>query len=213
MIEVKKFTFNPIQENTFLLFDETGECIIIDAGCYFDDEKEELDGFIKEKKLKPVLLVNTHCHFDHMLGVNYCRSKYQIKFLIPKGEESLLKWAVGQGDLFGVPTEPIDKPDEEIGDGGEIKFGNSILKVISAEGHSPGGLVFYNDEQKILIAGDVLFYGSIGRADLPGGNFEQLTNNIKQKLLVLPPETKVYCGHGPETTISFEKENNPFLMD
>lgn len=213
MIEIKKFTFNPIQENTYLLFDETRECIIVDAGCYFDDEKEELDNFISENKLNPVLLVNTHCHFDHVLGVNYCRYKYKLSFFIPEGEKSLVEWAVSQGDLFGVPTEPIDPADGELKEGEKIKFGNSELEIINAAGHSPGGLVFHHPGQKFLLAGDVLFYGSIGRTDLPGGSFKQLVSNIQTKLLVLPDETKVLCGHGPDTTISFEKINNPYLTD
>ncbi len=213
MIEIKKFTFNPIQENTYLLYDETRECILVDAGCYYDDEKEELDRFIAENNLKPVLLVNTHCHFDHLLGVNYCRYKYKVDFLIPEGESSLVDWAVGQGDLFGVPTEPIDAADGELKEGEKIRFGNSELEIIKAEGHSPGGLVFHHPAQKFLLAGDVLFYGSIGRSDLPGGSFERLVSNIRTKLLVLPPETVVYSGHGPETNIGYEKKNNPFLAD
>lgn len=213
MIEIKKFTFNPIQENTYIVFDHTGECVIIDAGCYFEDEQKELSSFIIEKNLKPVLLINTHCHFDHMLGVNYCRYQYKIPFFIPEGEQALLEWAVGQGDMFGIPTEPLDAADGTLQEGQQIQFGNSSLEVIAAPGHSAGGLVFYQAEQKWLIAGDVLFYGSIGRTDLPGGSFQQLTDNIRKKLLILPPDTKVFCGHGPETTIGFEKENNPFLMD
>ncbi len=213
MIEIKKFTFNPIQENTFLLYDETRECIIVDAGCYFDDEKEELDHFISENDLKPVMLVNTHCHFDHLLGINYCRYKYKTVFFIPEEEQLLVERAVDQGDLFGVPTEPVEPADGELKEGVKIKFGNSELEIIKAEGHSPGSLVFYHPKQKFLLAGDVLFLGSIGRTDLPGGSYEKLVNNIRTKLLALPPDTKVYCGHGPETTIGFEKENNPFLSD
>lgn len=213
MIEIKKITFNPIQENTYVVFDHTGECVIIDAGCYFEEEQQELDAFLQEKNLRPVMLINTHCHFDHMLGVNYCRYRYKIPFFIPEGELSLLDWIVGQGDMFGIPTEPIDPPDGTIKDGDTIRFGESVLNVISAVGHSPGGLVFHQPEQKWLIAGDVLFYGSIGRTDLPGGSFDQLVTNIRTKLLVLPAETKVFCGHGPETTIGFEKESNPFLTD
>ncbi|HBL78063.1 MAG: hypothetical protein A2W90_13320 [Bacteroidetes bacterium GWF2_42_66] len=213
MIKIKKFTFNPIQENTYLLFDETRECIIVDAGCYFDYEKKELDRFILENGLNPVLLVNTHCHFDHLLGVNHCRYKYKTNFLIPEGESSLVEHLVVQSDLFGVPTEPVDPADGELKEGGKIQFGNSELEIIKADGHSPGGLVFYHPGQKFLLAGDVLFYGSIGRTDLPGGSYERLANNIRTKLLVLPPETTVYCGHGPETTIGFEKKSNPFLTD
>jgi glyoxylase-like metal-dependent hydrolase (beta-lactamase superfamily II) len=211
MIQIKKFTFNPVQENTFVVFDETGECVIVDAGCYFENERLELDRFIAEKQLTPVHLINTHCHFDHIMGVTHCRNKYRINFEIHADEESLVEGAAEHGDLFGIPMEPVDPPDAFFQEDDQINFGNSYLKVIEAPGHSPGGVTFYNPEQKILIAGDVLFYGSIGRTDLPGGSFEQLTRNIKSKLLTLPEETVVYCGHGPETTIGFEKKNNPFL--
>ena len=212
MISIKKFTFKPVQENTFIVYDETGECTIIDAGCYFDYERQELDKFIIEKQLKPVRLINTHCHFDHIMGITHCRAKYHLPFETHPDEEVLVERAVDHGDRFGIPVEPIDAPDSYFREGDQITFGNSYLEVIEAPGHSPGGVVFYNPEQKILIAGDVLFYGSIGRTDLPGGSFEQLTGNIKTKLLILPEETVVYCGHGPETTIGFEKKNNPFLM-
>lgn len=211
MLQIKKFTFNPVQENTFVLFDETGECAIIDAGCYFDNERQELDAFIAEKQLKPVRLINTHCHFDHIMGITHCRAKYQLEFEAHPAEAVLVEQAAEHGDLFGIPMEPVDAPDLFFKEGDKITFGNSYLQVIEAPGHSPGGVVFYNPEAKILIAGDVLFYGSIGRTDLPGGSFEQLVGNIQTKLLTLPEETVVFCGHGPETTIGFEKKNNPFL--
>jgi len=210
-MQIKKFTFNPVQENTFVVYDETNECAIIDAGCYFENERQELDKFIAEKQLKPVRLINTHCHFDHIMGITHCRIKYKVPFEIHPDEEVLVEHAVDSGDRFGIPMEPIDAPDAYFKEGDRITFGNSYLEVIESPGHSPGGVVFYNPEQKILIAGDVLFYGSIGRTDLPGGSYEQLTSNIKTKLLTLPEETIVYCGHGPETTIGFEKKNNPFL--
>lgn len=211
MIQIKKFTFNPVQENTFVLYDETGECTIIDAGCYFENERQELDQFISDKKLNPVRLINTHCHFDHIMGITHCRAKYHLKFETHPDEAILVEQAVEHGDLFAIPVESIDAPDAFFKEGDQITFGNSYLQVIEAPGHSPGGVVFYNPEQKMIIAGDVLFYGSIGRTDLPGGSFEQLTGNIKTKLLVLPEDTKVFCGHGQETTIGFEKKNNPFL--
>ncbi|HET6557075.1 MAG TPA: MBL fold metallo-hydrolase [Prolixibacteraceae bacterium] len=211
MIQVKKFTFNPIQENTFILYDETLECVIIDPGCYTPKEKHALDAFITEKQLKPVRLINTHCHFDHIMGVTHCRSTYRLSFETHPDEAILVEGAVEHGDLFGIPMEPVDAPDAFFKEGDRITFGNSYLEVIEAPGHSPGGVVFYNPEQKILIAGDVLFYGSIGRTDLPGGSFEKLVSNIKTKLLILPEETVVYSGHGPETSIAFEKKNNPFL--
>ncbi len=213
MIQIKKFTFNPVQVNTFLLYDETKECIIMDAGCFFENEKKELDGFIAENGLKPVKLVNTHCHFDHILGINYCRSKYNVPFHSHKDDVFLVERAVESGDRFGVPVEPIDGPDEFLEEGQKLEFGNSVLEMIHVPGHAPGSIVFHHPEQKFIIAGDVLFYGSIGRTDLPMGSFEQLTSNIKNKLFILPDETMVYCGHGPETSIGFEKMHNPFLMD
>jgi Zn-dependent hydrolases, including glyoxylases len=211
MLQIKKFTFNPVQENTLVVYDETGECAIIDAGCYFDYEEQQLDQFIAEKQLKPVRLINTHCHFDHIMGVTHCRTKYKLQFEAHAGEAILVERAVDSGDRFGIPMEPIDAPDSFFKEGDRLTFGNSYLEVIEAPGHSPGGVVFYNPEEKILIAGDVLFYGSIGRTDLPGGSFEQLVGNIQNKLLTLPEETVVFCGHGPETTVGFEKKNNPFL--
>jgi hydroxyacylglutathione hydrolase len=210
-MQIKKFTFNPVQENTFIVYDDTNECAIIDAGCYFENERKELDQFIADKQLKPVRLINTHCHFDHIMGITHCRAKYHLQFETHADEAVLVERVAEHGDLFGIPMEPVDAPDAYFKEGDRITFGNSYLEVIESPGHSPGGVVFYNPEQKILIAGDVLFYGSIGRTDLPGGSFEQLTGNIKSKLLTLPEETVVYCGHGPETTIGFEKKNNPFL--
>ena len=213
MIQIKKFTFNPVQENTFVLYDETGECVIVDAGCYFENEQEELSLFISDRKLNPVKLVNTHCHFDHILGVTFCRAQYNIPFFAHKADEFLIEDAVSHGDMFGVPVEPIDPPDHYLEEGQQLEFGSSSLEILHVPGHAPGSLVFYQPNQKFMIAGDVLFYGSIGRTDLPQGSFEQLTSNIKSKLLVLPEETVVYSGHGPETSIGFEKKHNPFLMD
>ncbi len=211
MLQIKKFTFNPVQENTLVVYDETNECVIIDAGCYFEYERNELDRFISENQLKPVRLINTHCHFDHIMGITHCRIKYHIPFEVHTDEAILIEQAAEHGDLFGIPMEPVEAPDSFFKEGDRLTFGNSYLDVIEAPGHSPGGVVFHNPEEKILIAGDVLFFGSIGRTDLPGGSFEKLVGNIQTKLLTLPEETVVYCGHGPETTIGFEKKNNPFL--
>lgn len=204
-------TFNPVQENTYVLYDETGECIVVDAGCYFDYEQKELDDFIAANGLTPVKLVNTHCHFDHLFGVTYCRTKYRIPFAANAGDQFLVEGIVASADRFGIPAEPVDAPDELIGEGDVVTFGNSRLELIHVPGHSPGSLVLYCREQNFLLSGDVLFYGSIGRTDLPRGSYDELTTNIRQKLLTLPDETVVYCGHGPETNIGFEKKNNPFL--
>lgn len=213
MIQIKKFTFNPIQENTYVLYDETGECIIVDAGCFFDYEQQELDQFIQEKQLKPVKLVNTHCHFDHILGINYCRSKYNIPFYAHQEDAFLVDAITEHGDRFGVPVEPVDPADHFLTEGQPVVFGNSSLEVIHVPGHAPGHVVLHQPDQQFMLVGDVLFYGSIGRTDLPKGNFEQLVGNIKNKLFIFPNETVVYSGHGPETSIGFEKKSNPFLVD
>jgi len=211
MIQVQKFTFNPVQENTYVLYDETGECIIVDAGCYFDYEQKELTDFIEKKQLKPLKLVNTHCHLDHIFGITYCRAKYKIPFVAHQADLFLVEGFVASGERWGIPVEPLDGPDEFIDENDVIEFGNSKLELIHVPGHAPGHLVLYCREQNFMMAGDVLFYGSIGRTDLPKGNHEQLITNIQQKLLVLPEETLVYSGHGPETSIGFEKKSNPFL--
>jgi len=213
MISIKKFTFNPLQENTYVLYDETGDCIIIDAGCYFSYEKEELVSFIEESGLNPVKLVNTHCHFDHILGITFCRTKYKVPFYMHQDDEFLIERAAEQGDVFGVPLEPVGPPDGLISEGEQVRFGNSWLETIHVPGHAPGSLVFYHPGQKFMLAGDVLFNGSIGRTDLPRGNYGQLIRNIRAKLLILPEDTVVYCGHGPETSIGAEKKSNPFLTE
>ncbi|HKJ43296.1 MAG TPA: MBL fold metallo-hydrolase [Sunxiuqinia sp.] len=213
MIQIKKFTFNPIQENTYVLYDETGECIIVDAGCYFDYEREELDKFIADNKLNPVKLVNTHCHFDHIIGINHCRATYKVPFYAHPEDNFLVERIVESGDRFGVSVEPVDPPDHPLQEGKQVTFGDSTLEVIHVPGHAPGHVVLHHPDQQFLIAGDVLFYGSIGRTDLPKGSFEQLVENIKTKLFPLPDETVVYAGHGPETSIGFEKQSNPFLVD
>lgn len=211
MITVKKFVVNPLQENSFVLFDESGECVIVDAGFYYGEEQDEITAFIDQKGLKPVRLLNTHCHFDHLFGIEFLRSTYQIPFYCHADDAFWVEKAVDQGSMFGVEVQPVASPDGFIAAGETIRFGNSALLAIHVPGHSPGHLTFYSEADGFLIAGDVLFYGSIGRTDLPGGNYHQLISSIKNRLLVLPDATRVYCGHGPETTIGFEKRNNPFL--
>ena len=211
MIKVEKYIVNPLQENTWLLYDETRECIIIDAGFYYRDEKEEILSVISENHLVPVKLVNTHCHFDHMLGVEFMRSHYKIPFFVHKDDLFWVEKAVEQGEMFGFNMKPVSPPEGYIPAGEPVRFGNSELQVLHVPGHSPGHVVFYAPEEKFIIAGDVLFYGSIGRTDLPGGDYSTLINGIRSVLFELPDETVVYCGHGQETTIGFEKMNNPFL--
>jgi hydroxyacylglutathione hydrolase len=211
-LKVHTFVFNPVQENTYLVWDETLECAIVDAGCYTDKEFEKLDNFIKSKNLKPVKLINTHCHFDHIFGIDRCRSAYNLKWEAHPGDSFLVENAPSQGALFGMRIQPIALPEVEILEGDVIAFGNSKLKAIFVPGHSPGSICFYEEGSKVLITGDVLFNGSIGRTDLPMGDYNTLVNGIKEKLLTLPSHVDVFPGHGPATTIGDEKARNPFLQ-
>ncbi|MFW5822139.1 MAG: MBL fold metallo-hydrolase [Tangfeifania sp.] len=211
MIEIKKFTVNPLQENTFLISDETGECIFVDPGFYFPVEHDEIKNYISENDLKPVMIANTHCHFDHIMGVEFIREEYKIPFVAHPDDAFWIKKAIDQGKMFGFDMKPVSSPDSFFSEDEKLKFGNTELDIIHVPGHSPGHVVFYSEKEKILIAGDVLFHGSVGRSDLPGGDHATLISGIKEKLFKLPDETKVYCGHGPETTLGFEKQSNPFL--
>ncbi len=210
MMTVRSFVFNPFQENTYILFDETRECVVIDPGCFEESEKKELSDFIESQKLKVQLLLNTHCHVDHVLGNYFIKEKYKVNLLIHESEVAILKAVSAYAPSYGLFNYDEATADGYLQEGDTIRFGNQILDVIAAPGHSPGHVVFYHDNEKILIGGDVLFYNSIGRTDLPGGNHEELIKSIHQKIFTLPDKVKVFPGHGPETTIGFEKRTNPF---
>ncbi|MCK4665018.1 MAG: MBL fold metallo-hydrolase [Bacteroidales bacterium] len=211
MINIKTFIFNPFQVNTYLLYDETKECIIIDAGCYDNNEQEIILSFIEKNKLKPVKLLNTHCHIDHIFGNNYIGDKYKLFLEIHEADQFLIDAAIEHAKTFGLEINKQPAIGKYLNDNEIIKFGNSELKIIHIPGHSPGGIVFYNKQQEFIIAGDVLFCDSIGRTDLPGGNHEQLVSSIKNKLLILDDNVKVFSGHGETTTIGNERKNNPYL--
>ncbi|WP_412466595.1 MBL fold metallo-hydrolase [Pedobacter sp. KLB.chiD] len=212
MITVKTFTFNAYSENTYVLYDETRECAIIDPGMYEGFEESELAAFIKQEGLKPVLLLNTHCHLDHVFGNKFVAETYGLKPQFHQGELPILNAVPGYAPSMGFTRYQVPPlPDSFLPETGTISFGNSRLTIIFAPGHSPAHLCFYSAADHILIGGDVLFYGSIGRTDLPGGNHQQLIQNISDKLFVLPDETKVYPGHGPATSVGFEKQHNPFF--
>lgn len=211
MINIKQFTFNAYQENTYVLFDETGECVIIDPGMYDGAEQNELVQFITAAELKPVALLNTHCHIDHVFGNKFVFDQWALKPQFHEGELPVLQSIPGYAPQMGMSYELSPEPEVYLPSTGLVKFGNSTLSLIFAPGHSPAHLCFYSEEQNFLIGGDVLFFGSIGRTDLPGGNHEQLISSIKENLLILPGETKVFPGHGKPTTIGYEKQHNPFL--
>lgn len=211
-MQVAQFTFNEFSENTYVLFDETKQCVIVDPGCYKASEQEELTRFIKDNGLTPNMLINTHCHIDHILGNAFVANKYNIPLYMHEQEletyEGTSRWA----QLFGMVIEEIPSNRIYLNEGDEVAFGNTKLQVLFTPGHSVASLSFYEAVSQQLISGDVLFYQSIGRTDLPGGNFDTLIQSIKTKLFTLPNETVVYSGHGPKTTIGTEKSTNPFLM-
>ncbi len=211
MLQIKILPFNPFQVNCYVLYDQTGECVIIDAACYGHQEQAILKGFIQEQNLKPVLLVNTHCHIDHILGNNFVAENWSLKPLIHKDGMEFLTNAVEYGQTFGFEIDKPVMPEEFLSEGQILRFGNQELQVLETPGHAAGSVCLYHQEEKFVIAGDVLFYNSIGRTDLPTGNFETLVKSIQSKLFILPEETKVYCGHGPSTSIGEEKRSNPFL--
>jgi len=212
MISIKQFTFNPVRENTYILFDETDECAIIDPGMYDAAEQNEVVNFIKEQGLKPVLLLNTHCHYDHVFGNKFVYDQWGLKPQFHKGELYVLQAIPGYVPQMGLHYELSPEPEVFLPESGKVSFGNSQLELIFAPGHSPAHLCFYAAGDNFLIGGDVLFYTSIGRTDLPGGNHSQLINSIKNNLFILPDDCRVYPGHGPSTTIGFEKKHNPFLQ-
>ncbi|HQW82949.1 MAG TPA: MBL fold metallo-hydrolase [Ferruginibacter sp.] len=211
MLKIKSFVFSPIQENTYLLFNELNDCIIIDPGCYFAYEQDELNSFITQSKLKPVMLLNTHCHLDHVFGNKSIAEKYGLTLQLHKNEKPMLDYAPATGLMYDMPFDNYAGEFIFLKQGDIIKLGPDELSVIEAPGHSPGHICFYCAKQNFIISGDVLFNRSIGRTDLPGGNHKTLLKNIREKLFVLPDETIVYSGHGPTTTIGDEKLHNPFL--
>jgi hydroxyacylglutathione hydrolase len=211
MIQIKQFTCNPYQENSYVLYDETGECVIIDPGMQNAAEQNALVNWIRETELTPVLLLNTHCHIDHVFGNKFVFDNWSLKPQFHKGELSVLQAVPGYAPQMGMHYELSPEPEIFLAETGTVSFGNSELELIFAPGHSPAHLCFYAEADKLLIGGDVLFYNSIGRTDLPGGNHQQLLNSIREKLFVLPEDVKVYPGHGQPTSVGFEKKHNPFL--
>jgi hydroxyacylglutathione hydrolase len=211
MLKIKSFVFSPIQENTYLLYDEFNNCAIIDPGCYFDAEKEQLVGFIQKNGLIPKMLLNTHCHLDHVFGNKYIAETFGLVAQIHEKEKPVLEFAPASGLMWDMPFDNYTGELIFLKGGDKIHIGEDELDIIEAPGHSPGHICFYSPQQNFLIGGDVLFNRSIGRTDLPGGNHAQLIKNIKEKLFVLPDATVVYSGHGPATTIGEEKRGNPYL--
>ena len=211
MLNVQSFTFNPVQENTYLLYNEEGLCCIIDPGCYFASEETALKDFIDQRKLRPVLLLNTHCHLDHIFGNRFIHKTYGLTLHLHKLEKQVLDFGPVSGQMWQLPFDNYDGELKFIEEGEVIKLGSDELQILFTPGHSPGHVCFYDKAAKFLIGGDVLFNGSVGRTDLPGGNFATLEESIKTKLYTLPGDVIVYPGHGPSTTIGDEMRSNPFV--
>lgn len=211
MLTVKFFTFSPFSENTYVLHDETHECVIIDAGCYTTQEQAILRDYITEKKLKPVMLLCTHAHIDHITGNRFVFDTYGLKPILHKNDMFALEAQERVCHTYGLNYDPSPMPDKFLNEGDELTFGNTKLKVLFVPGHSPGHVAFYVKENKLVVNGDVLFKGTVGRTDLPGSNYEDLEKSIKTQLYTLPDDTTVYSGHGPVTNIGYEKTHNMFI--
>jgi hydroxyacylglutathione hydrolase len=209
---VSGFTFNAFSENTYLLHDATGQCVVIDPGCYERAEQEALQQFIEAQSLQVVLLLNTHCHIDHVLGNQFILDRYKVPFLIHETELATLRSVPAYAPSYGFARYTPAEPTGFLTPGVPVRFGETELEVRFAPGHAPGHVVFYHALTSTVIGGDVLFQGSIGRTDLPGGDYATLLASIKSQLLTLPDETVVYAGHGPATTIGQERRSNPFLQ-
>ncbi|MCB0395023.1 MAG: MBL fold metallo-hydrolase [Flavobacteriales bacterium] len=213
MATAHSFTFNPFQENTYIVYDETGECLIIDPGCCDANEQNAITSFIRDNGLKPVRLLNTHAHVDHIMGNAFIARKYGIPLAVNELDLALLRNASSHAMAFGVTMEPSPEPDSFLDEGMVIEFGDTKLDVVHTPGHSPGSVCLINHNDKWVIGGDVLFYSSIGRTDLPGGDFTTLIHSIRSKLFILDDDFTVYAGHGPSTTIGQERKHNPFLQE
>jgi hydroxyacylglutathione hydrolase len=211
VITLKIFVFNPFQENTYVLSDNSGECVIVDAGCFFENEFRQLSGYISSNNLTPVKLINTHGHIDHVLGIPRASEYYKLTAKFHKEELYLVNEAVEQGRVFGMNMNSFPETDASLEENTDIEFGDSRLKVLHVPGHTKGSVAFYSVSDKFIITGDVLFKGSIGRTDLPGGDFNTLMKSITNKILTINGDVVVYPGHGPSSTIEVEKATNPFL--
>ena len=211
MLQVKKFVFNPFQLNAYVVYNETGEALIFDPAVSGAGEMKELEDFISENRLTPKLLVNTHSHIDHILGNSKVAERYGIPLAAHPAGQPFLDRAFDSAARFGLPLDAVKPMDIPLGEGEELKLGKDVLQVFDTPGHADGSLCFYAEKEGFVITGDVLFYQSIGRTDLPTGDYDVLQKSIWEKLFVLPDETKVYPGHGPDTKIGDEKVNNPFV--
>lgn len=211
MTTIKQFAFNPFQENTYIISDSSGECAIIDPGMNDASEQEALVSYIAKQGLKPVLLLNTHTHIDHILGNDFVQETYKLPLTAHPESAVFLQHAAKQAAAYGLNLGKVTPIEKFIEDGDVVSFGNTTMQVFYTPGHADGSVCFYVPDANFVVTGDVLFCQSIGRTDLPTGDYDVLQNSIWKKLFVLPDITLVYPGHGPHTTIGAEKSDNPYV--
>jgi hydroxyacylglutathione hydrolase len=212
-MKIYKLVFSPIDVNTYILADDSGDCAIIDCGCYEKEESAQLAEFIEKNSFNPVLLLNTHCHLDHVFGNKFILEKYGLRTFSSELDEANRKDAIQHAVMFGLSMDEPPEPQGFLSDNQIVTFGSTSLVALHVPGHTAGSLAFYSEKNNCVFTGDALFAGSIGRTDLPGGNYATLIKSIKSKLFVLPPSTVVYAGHGYETTIGGEIKTNPYFND
>ena len=211
MLKVKTFVFNAFQVNTYVVYAENKDCIIIDPACSNANEVSKLLNYLETEKLNAVLVANTHAHVDHMLGNEDITDKLGIKLAAHPASRYFYLNAMSFSSALSLNLQKVVMPDIELQDKDTIKLGESELEILYTPGHADGSICFYNSEGQFVISGDLIFYASIGRTDFPTGNFEILSESIKEKIYTLPNDTIIYPGHGPSTTVGFEKYNNPFV--
>lgn len=212
MLQVHTFTFNTLAEHTYVIYDETKQCAIIDPGCYEPNEQTALSQFITQQELEVAHLINTHAHIDHVLGNKYVMATYGVPLALHPADIPLLQAAIAYAPQYGFPAyEPVEATIM-LTPGEMVQLGHTTLQILHVPGHSPGHIALYSAQDKLCVSGDVLFQGSIGRTDLPGGDHDTLLQSIQQQLFPLGDEVMIYPGHGPATTIGAEKSNNPFLQ-
>lgn len=213
-MKIARLIFNPLQENTYVVWDDTLEAVVIDAGNMSEKENATLEQFLSERGLKPVYALNTHGHFDHLMGVEFLRSRYGAKFAVSSKDKFLVENATQSAELFGIRTGDMpEKIDVDLEGMQSIKFGQTELQIISTPGHTPGHVALYEPQSKVLFTGDTLFRESIGRTDLPGGDYSWIMNSILEKIIPLGDDVKVYPGHGETTDIGHESMYNPFVVE
>ena len=211
-MKIHRLVFSPIEVNTYIIENQDGTCAVLDCGCYDDMEFNRFEKFLNDRSLRPVLLLNTHCHLDHIFGNRLMFTKYGLKTLAGEQDELNRMNSVEHALLFGLTMDTPPEPEGFLVDGQKIKSGETELLALHVPGHSPGSMAFYCEKEGCVFTGDALFAGSIGRSDLPGGDHETLITSIKSKLFTLPPLTVVYPGHGDKTSIDREMKYNPYFI-